>query len=294
MQKKTISGKGKGRILVMAGIHGDEITPIWTIAAMALSDEYLLSMRHQFETLTLVNFANPLALREKKRAHTNPVSTNDANRIFSVGLSETVTFNLMKTELEKLIEEHDIIIDIHSSPIVLNEFVLIDANKEGIWYTDFCESNNIPWVTRTVNINTTKAYAIQKGKKAFTVELNAMEKTDIKSVEKGMPLIYDIIQGMGRHKRYFLDKIIDDIGEFLYQDYISVKSKYEGLLMLKKGIKYVRRGESIGEICDGLGKHVGNLYAPCNGFIFQGCHGTYISTGDDAAYIQPTGKIKNS
>ncbi len=287
MNKISYKGWGKGKILIISGVHGDETTPVYlTHLIMEAKSKSIFKDYEDYEVLTVVNAVNPDALKAKTRSFTDKTDQKDVNRVLGSLTNDSIPE--IKKELFDLIKEHDLIIDVHSSPDVVNEFVLIDANTVGSFYVDFCNKFGIPWVARTIKINTIKSFAINQGKLAFTLELNGINFTDKASALKGLRIIDNIIKGAvkitNRYKTTFFPG-----KPFVYQDYIDIKSKYEGILEIL-GDAYRKKGEIIAVVHQFSGYDY--IVAPCDCLVFQSLNLKYVGVGESAIWVQPTTKIK--
>ena len=175
------NNKGKN-ILILSGVHGDELTPVYTT--------YLLSKldynNYNFKKITIISAINTEAIKNNTR-ETPIIKTSDLNRVFSN--EEDVKY---KDVLTKHIKEHDIIIDIHSSP-KCDTFVLLNQDETTNSYVEFCNQNNINYLIRYSAANTIKKYCQELNKIAFTVELNLMSYIDHDSANSGKDLILKIV-----------------------------------------------------------------------------------------------------
>lgn len=293
MNSISYKGRGKGKILIISGVHGDEMTPVYLthlIMEAKAKSKFDLKFNdyNDYEILTVVNAVNPDALKAKTRSYTDKSDSKDVNRIFGNIANDSIPE--IKKELSDLIKDHDLIIDVHSSPDVVNEFVLIDANTVGSFYVDFCRKFDISWVARTIKINTIKSFAINQGKLAFTLELNGIGFTDKKSALKGIKIIDNIIKGAvkitNRYKTTFFPG-----KPFIYQDFFDIKSKHEGILETKDKTHF-KKGDIIATIHQFSGWDY--LVAPCDCMIFQSLDLKYVGVGESVVWLQPTGKIKKS
>ena len=184
MNKKEISGKnnfGK-KILIITGVHGNELTPIFC--------GYLLSKincsNYNFKKITILNAINKNGIVKNTRDIPND-TTSDLNRMFNC---EIVVNE--KEELLHQINEHDIIIDIHSSPRCDN-FMLLNQDELTNSYVEFCVNYNISYLIRYSTANTIKKYCNDLNKVSFTLELNMLNYIDKKSAEIGKDIVLKII-----------------------------------------------------------------------------------------------------
>ncbi len=232
MNKIEIKGKNRTgkNILVMSGIHGNELTPIYCTYLLS-ETKYNLE---DFENLTIVSAINFYGICENTR-NIPQNNTDDLNRMFSIKLNID-----LKKEIEKLIDENDVIIDIHSSPNC-DEFLLLNQDETTNSYVDFCIENDLHYLIRYSNTNTIKKYCIDLDKLSFTLELNKMDYIDYNSAKNGSEIIKKIISSVNNFK---INK-----SEPKYKDYIEFKTHKTGLLLPKiQNGEIIKNGEIIGEI----------------------------------------------
>ena len=96
--------------------------------------------------ITIINAINKNGIVKNTRDIPNS-STSDLNRMFNYEVSVNI-----KEELEKQIKEHDIIIDIHSSPKCDN-FVLLNQDENTNSYVKYCIKNDINYLIRYSTAN---------------------------------------------------------------------------------------------------------------------------------------------
>jgi predicted deacylase len=103
-------GEGEPKFLLVAGIHGDEVTGI--LAAMKIIDE--LKERKVNGTVTLLPIANPLAFRLRERATmtVGEFENPDMNRSFPGSKDGNIT-ERTAYEIWKVVLESNYVVDLH-------------------------------------------------------------------------------------------------------------------------------------------------------------------------------------
>ena len=173
--KKTFNGRNKNgkNILLIAGVHGDEITPIYALM-LILKNINLLDLS-KIKTLTIINGINESGIEKHTRNIVNN-HTDDLNRSFNDPHIDSIL------ELKTLIDENDVIIDIHSSPSCI-EFALIDIDEFTMSLKEWCDISLVPTAYRYSTANTIKRYSLLNNKLALTLEINKLDIIDIESAK---------------------------------------------------------------------------------------------------------------
>lgn len=184
---KEFKGTGTTQLLILGGVHGNEITPIDT--CMLLVDKIKDLSKSYYSRIVILNCINPTGIINNTRDISNQ-STNDLNRSLSVIDSEDIA-----SKLASWIREMDVIIDIHSSPNC-TEFLLINQDENANSYVEFANNIEVPYLLRYIANNTIKKYGLDLGKISFTLELNAIDKIDLVSSLTGSEIVLDIIKNI--------------------------------------------------------------------------------------------------
>lgn len=274
MYKIEIQGnnysKGKN-ILVMSGVHGDELTPVYC--------SYLLSKKefnlNSFKKLTIISSINPKGVEQNTREMPSN-HTSDLNRMF-----DSSDYIDIKGELKNLFDINDVIIDIHSSP-KCDDFVLLNQDEVTNSYVNFCNKLGIHYLIRYSNSNTIKKYCLDKGKISFTLELNQMSYIDKKSAHNGVDIILNIIQNINSLK---LQK-----EEPHFDDYIELKTYKKGLLIPRVSCgDIIKEGYHIADIIDLETFNIESINLKNKGMYRVICFGVsdYIDANKSVCFLQP-------
>ena len=276
MQKIEINGKnniGKN-ILIITGVHGNELTPIYC--------GYLLSKldysNYDFKKITIINSINKNGIIKNTRDIPNS-STSDLNRMFNndVNVNE-------KEELEKQITEHDIIIDIHSSPKCDN-FVLLNQDENTNSYVEYCIKNNINYLIRYSTANTIKKYCIDLNKISFTLELNMIDYIDINSAEKGKDIVLKIINDCN---------LTITKEEPIYNTYLELQTYKTGLFLPKKECgNIIKENDIIGSILNIDTFEETSIKCSFKGKFRIICFGetNYVDGSNSICFLQPLTEV---
>jgi predicted deacylase len=263
------SPKGKN-ILLLGGVHGNELTPIFALAHLVHVKEY---SEVDFNKLTVINPVNLSGLENHVR-EMKDTPTTDLNRML-VEKDDTNVIELLKDH----IDNNDVIIDVHSSPDCA-DFVLIDVDEYANSLKDLCDVAEVVAAYRYSSNNTIKRYCLDKGKVGITIELNGMDKINFDSAYNGIEIINKLIKKL---KDISLIKERPTVTPM-----IEVKSHIGGLILdvTKKNTR-ISKGEILCDIWDvNLSeKHI--ITSPVDGIIICEPSYSYVSRGEDVFLIQP-------
>lgn len=185
MIRNIIKGTGEANILILAGVHGNELTPIYCAALL----EQKLDSR-KFKTCTILNCINEYGIENNTRDF-KPIS--DINRLFSEQ-------DNIKTVLGDEFKNKDLIIDLHSSPNI-SEFVLINNDDYTKLYVKFCIKHNINYVLWEGSKGSIKDYCNNTlYTPCFTIEMDGVAEVNPYSAKKSISIINTIIDNIGKLK----------------------------------------------------------------------------------------------
>ena len=272
MNRFELEGSGTKNILILTGVHGNEITPVY--CGYLLINEYGFT-HNKFKKITILNALNTDGIKKNTREIPSD-GTNDLNRMFKVEQDEDITTE----DLEKLFNENDVIIDIHSSPRC-TEFTLINQDEYANSYVRFCRKHEIKYLLRYSDANTIKKYGLDKIKISFTIEINGLNYIDFESAKNGVQLVYKIVDNCDKFE---LSKEIPKYTEYfelftyksgLFLPYYSVGDEIKEGNLLGKIIDLTTMEESVIPYNRGLG------WIICTGET------QYVSPSQSIYFIQP-------
>jgi predicted deacylase len=272
---KILKFKGevtKPSILIIAGTHGNETTPLLCLNYFLqdFSPEFLSDC---YSGMTIVNGLNIQALHSGTR-EIKPDNISDLNRAFKSNEYEPVKI------IKDLVAKHDIIIDIHSSPSI-PEFVLIDIDENANSYVEWCKKAKVLYAARYSSADTIKKYSINKGKIGVTIELNGMDSPDFLSATKGQTILHNLIVAF--------EEIKFEKSEPSVLPMVEVRTHKEGLFVFKKELgECIKEGECFASLTGLDGEEIGKFKAPVKGYIIEGPDTSYyVKAGSKVALIQP-------
>lgn len=263
MKKTEIAGRRyRPNILVLSGIHGNELTSIYTSYLLAEKDWSNYS--DNFRYLTILGPINKSGLEANTREINNN-STNDINRMFPSG--EQFDFDYLADE----INSHDVVIDLHSSPFC-TEFVLLNQDLATNSYVYFCLKNRITYAIRYSNQDTIKRYCINNKKTSFTLELNQTSYIDFSSATRGAEIVEKIVNNVCDFEIYN--------NEPEFSPLINLRTYHSGLF-----IRNTKPGDIIPKE-DVIGNVI-NTETSKRNFIINPFEESKIITFSDSDYIHP-------
>ena len=239
--------KSHNKVLIITGTHGDELTPLRT--AYLLNDYFTKEKSARFvnvSSITIATGINNTGIRNNSRRVERDNHNGDLNRMFD----EEFDYDNYK-ELKKLIDEHNIIIDIHSSPRI-NELLLVDIDEHTEFILKWAKKSNLDYACRyPVSDGTIKRYAFRKNKIGLTIELNLLDKIDFQSASAGEMMVINLIDNIDFDMNE--EFVIPKSSYYLQEGYemTDVKAGCEGILLEKfQGGKHIKRGTLLAEVVD--------------------------------------------
>jgi len=246
------------KVLMISGVHGNELTPLYTT--------YLLRKKEKESEV------NEIGLINNVREFKVPVNNNLNNAFSQTEISMT---NCVK-ELKKKIDEHDIIIDIHSS-YNCTECVLLNQDETTNSYVEYCKKNGINYVIRYSNTDTIKKYCIEKNKIAFTIESNGVNYINIGSSHNTIKLVDILLKNITNLK------VIKS--EPIYQIYKDIFTFRKGFLIFKRNVGEVVAKDNL--ICDIIENNKSYpIKSDCTGRIIAYADSDYVCPGKSVCIIQ--------
>lgn len=190
-QEFILNNEGKD-ILILAGIHGNELTPIYTLIKF-IKYGFVTSIKNKYiRKITVINCVNQPAIVSKTRG----IREIDLNRLFD---SEAIAKQLeIRDKITKEIDNHYAVIDLHSygSKNINQEIVLINNNDQAQRYVEFCKLTGLHFALQNEYQHSLKQYALNNNKIAFTIELSGTNKINIKSAYQGIHIIATILENI--------------------------------------------------------------------------------------------------
>ena len=269
---KGENSRGKN-VLILGGIHGDEITPIYQLSKMIKENTFNLS---KINKLTVLNAINMDGIRNKQRGTTVP-SSDDLNRALSSNKDQTDVIKILKDYFTRI--NIDAVIDIHSSPSC-TEFALVDIDEYTTSIKDWCDAAGVVSTFRYSGANTIKRYCLSQNKLALTLEVNKLNRIDY---------------GSGNILHSIINRLLDTIDDYELVktkpnvvEMVDIKTYSEGFVEshVELGSRF-EEGEVLCEILDLNMKVVNEIVAPFKGIVLCDNSHSYVTRGDILFLVQP-------
>lgn len=271
VKKNVISnGKGKKRLCIVTGTHGDELEG--QLVAFQIAKRLNENLDKLNGTVEIYPALNPLGIDTIQRGIPN--FDLDMNRIFPGSPNGTMAEQTAFCILEDL-KGADLVIDIHSSNLYLREVpqVRINVNDEQA-LVPIAQKMHIEfiWVHGAATVlEATLAHSLNStGTKCLVAEMGVGMRVNHGMCGRLTQGIFSLMQDMG-----MWDEDVDvselatsmvckgDNVEFLNADVSGV------FLTEKRTGIYVSKGESIGQIVSPMeGRVLSDVVSPCDGFLF--------------------------
>ncbi len=267
--KKYVFGSGEPRILITAGIHGDEATGVY--AAIELIEE--LKKEKVAGSVVVVPVVNPLGFEARKRE--NPVDNVDLNRVFPEGSGSPITRGIVTSIWEDALSS-DYVLDLHCAGNHSYQYILalheeFDAVKSFV--------SKIPWeivVESTGLRGQLFIEATHAGIPGAIIE--TVGGQGFFSPEWGRKLV-DILLNLLRNL-----EIVEGKGCAVNQRYLSrierIKSEYSGFFYPEDVLgEFIKENDVLGKVDDNI------VSSKVSGFVTGLAAWRYVFKGDYLASV---------
>jgi succinylglutamate desuccinylase len=272
------NGTKKGKsVLLIGGVHGNELTPL--MALVIFKDLHLpllidsLRKTDEIKSITIINGINSYGIEKGIRHLENFFQRNDKRDFSELFNHDTYeqTFDPFIYLIEK-INFHDIIIDIHSSPSLETNYMVIDYAPTAFPYIKWCQNSNIVFGLHENDNKSISRYSIEKGKIGVTFNLNSVDKIDMNSAKLGASQLSQFLM-------YYRNQLFETSYQGILRPIIEFKSSETGLFVFPNIFDYEGR----------IKKNLLNSQTIYNGNgnLLYTSNRSYLRKGDFAFAIQP-------
>jgi predicted deacylase len=309
------NSKNPFNVLVVSGVHGDELTPNecinqlrWELINKPVLPPGLAKRSSISDArFTLVQMASGT---EAHAAHSRevpkaPARGRDINRLMDGGGPEGAA-ELAKN-LMALVREADVVIDVHSSANCA-ELALVDVGTPRVEaYNDWCGASFVPVAFRAPRfVGSVKTRAIELGKIGITVELNGMNEVDLGSAKRGAEMIIRLVSAVDAFRKWkkpthrmATTAIIGAsmVGPSDPLPSVLVNCPASGFLEDRQRASAagtrspvgarVEPGEILCYVNDAAGERLARVVSPCAGWVVCGPPHGFAGAGDELFMIQP-------
>ena len=290
----VIHGKHQGpTVLMAAGVHGFEFTPI--LALQALAER--INPSTLSGTLILVKVAN-IAAFEQRAIYVNPYDRKNLNRSFPGAATGTQTERVAFALSTKLIAKADIVFDLHSGDggEWLDTFVGVYGGPLATNYKlalELAETFNFPNIVR---------YKMLSQK-----QIDTGRSLNRQAVAQGLPTLLVEIGENGKREPQYITQLVNGVSNALqhlkmipkritrtpakqktryFDGTSSVKAKYSGLWFpVQTKAQTLKKGDKIGTIKNYSGKVLETITAPTHGYTLYGLAGPAVNAGESVVTL---------
>jgi uncharacterized protein len=263
-------------LLILAGMHGDEINGIEIVRKLITRDDVKKPLCGSIIAIPVINIISFLSgTRELPDGR-------DLNRCFpgtrSGSLGSRIAYDLMN----EIIPQIDFGIDFHTGGAKINNYPqlrCVFSNKVNI---DLGKKFSPPLILNSpFRDNTLRKEAAKKGKSILVFEGGESSRFDYLSINEGMNGCLRLM----KHLK-MIDRDIPNNPTVFLSKTSWVRAKTSGLFHTSKtNGAHVRKGEIIGMICDPYGEHQEKLICPHDGYIVGMNNQPVINQGDALMHI---------
>ncbi len=234
-------GTGGPRILITSGIHGDELTGIYTNLQLI---RYLERKDNIHGKIYIIPIVNILGFQASTRR--NPIDNIDLNRVFPDGDGSIITKGIIQ-EVWGIAKTSDYILDLHCAGRYTYQYILSLYNKHQFIkeYTD-----NISWDVEIMSSGLRGQLfteATEEGIPAAIIETAGGRGYYDK--QSGDTLFHTILQTLHNLGFITLNNVTEKPNRRRYGKLIRVRSNLSGFLEPRVEVgKEIQKGDVIGEV----------------------------------------------
>lgn len=275
------------RVVITAGVHGGEFTPIDAAVRLAT----LLEPGALRGQVIICPVANPPAVYQG-RLNVSPVDGVNMNRVFPGNTDGSPTERLAAWLFRNLIDDADVYIDLHCGGIdqVLRDFVGYRLTGDpGLdkATAELAGSFGIEDVILGLEADggNSHAAAARRSISAVLVEVGELGQRDEATARRRVDGLYRALRHLGVLDTH--DCAPAPIREWIWAAGVTAEAAGLWYPEFSAGDD-VREGDVIGRIIDVTGSSEHIVHAPAGGRIFYGMHGLTVASGAELAAIATT------
>jgi len=272
--KYYVFGSGEPRVLVTAGVHGDEVTGVYSAYRLV---EFLEGLRVFSGSVVVVPVVNVLGFVARTRF--NPVDFVDMNRVFPDGAGSSVSRGLVRA-VWGLAESSNYVLDLHCAGHNSYQYVLA-LHREFPEVREFTDL--IPWDTVVESTGLRGQLFVEATHKGIPSAIIETPGGDGYYSEVWGERLFRVVAGTLRKLGVITDSEQVEQGvKTYYGKLVQAKTPVEGFpkTVVEPGAM-VREGDTL---C-----YVGGvaITSPTSGKLISIAKNTYVFEGDSIASIAP-------
>lgn len=263
-------------LLILAGMHGDEINGIEIVRRLITRDDVKKPLCGSIIAIPVINIISFLS------GSRDLPDGRDLNRCFpgtrSGSLGSRIAYDLMN----EIIPQIDFGIDFHTGGAKINNYPQLRCVFSSKTNLDLGKKFSPPLILNSpFRDNTLRKEAAKKGKSILVFEGGESSRFDYHSINEGMN---GCLRLMKHLKMNALD--LPNNPTVALNKTSWVRAKTSGLFHTSKtNGAHVVKGEIIGMICDPYGEHMEKLICPHDGYIVGMNNQPVINQGDALMHI---------
>ena len=259
-------------LLLLAGLHGDEINGIETVRQIVKKGWH----KPNYGTVICIPVFNIFGFLNLSREFPDG---RDLNRVFPGTKNGSLASQFAYIFMKEIAPLTDVIIDFHTGASQRNNYAQTRCDFKDKVSRELCDVFAAPFTIDSGVIAKSIRSAVSKlGKKYILYEGGKANRIDYLAVDTAIDGTLRIMQHLGM--RYF------DVEPSAKQSYIIRKTKWirassSGVLNLRiQNGDYIEKGSIMATISDPYGKFERSVKSPANGFVFNVNEMPLVNKGD--------------
>lgn len=263
-------------LLLLAGMHGDEINGIEIVRRLITRDDVKNPLCGSIIAIPVINIISFVSgSRELPDGR-------DLNRCFPGNKNGSLGSRIANDLMNEIISQIDFGVDFHTGGAKINNYPQIRCVFDNPTNLDLAKKFAPPIIINSpFRDSTLRKEAAKKGKPILVFEGGESSRFDYLSINEG-------VNGCLRLMKY-LKMIRVDLPRnpaVLLEKSTWVRAKSSGLFhSYKVNGSRIKKGEAIGMICDPYGEHQEKLVAPIDGYIVGINNQPVVNQGDALMHI---------
>ncbi|MEZ4911757.1 MAG: succinylglutamate desuccinylase/aspartoacylase family protein [Saprospiraceae bacterium] len=266
------------RILLLAGIHGNEINGIETLRRVIEDKLYLKLSKGSLIIIPLLNVYGFINYSR------DVLDGKDVNRSFPGHINGSLASRIARIITKFILPEVDVAIDFHTGGEARYNYPQIRYNKNDQKALLLAQAAEVPFIIEQPLINHSfRKAAFDMHVPAIVFEGGESIRLSGKAIETGYQSIINILSKMEMMDR---DMTLPRNSTILVKKTSWVRAAHAGLFIWKKQSgEFVKKGEILGHIKDPYGTFSYEVHANQNGYIIGHNNASVVYLGDALFHI---------
>jgi predicted deacylase len=263
-------------LLLMAGVHGDEINGIEIIRKLLRGNYFRRLRRGSVIVIPIVNIVSFLnGSRELPDGR-------DLNRCFPGSQSGSLGSRIAYDMMNEILPQVDFGVDFHTGGAKINNYPQVRCVFNDHQNLDLAKLFGAPFVVdSTYRDKTFRMEAARHGKSILVYEAGESLRFNKLAISEGITGCLRLLNGLG-----MLDEDVPAQKTIMLRDTKWIRARVSGLFRTtKKYGSFIEKDTVIGTISDPYGDMEMELHAPDNGFIIGINNQPVINEGDALIHI---------